>query len=140
MKFDLLYTRTAVARALQTTLKRIRRVRVFWNAVWVWVQGQRPKFFSKKLFYAAFVAFRRAGAENAEVRHVMEPGFEGYEVRCATSRDWHVVSPGTEEVWCDCPDYHRQIDTFGKGCCKHGYAVLNLLGYSSLREYVNAFG
>ncbi|MBD0269570.1 MAG: hypothetical protein ICV77_14905, partial [Cyanobacteria bacterium Co-bin8] len=25
---------------------------------------------------------------------------------------------------------------FGRGCCKHGYAVLNYLGFDSLRTYL----
>lgn len=39
-------------------------------------------------------------------------------------------------IHCECEDYKKQRSAFNTGCCKHGYALLNQLGFSSLAEYV----
>jgi hypothetical protein len=39
-------------------------------------------------------------------------------------------------IYCECEDYSNQRKAFNTGCCKHGYALLNQLGFSSLAEYV----
>lgn len=43
-------------------------------------------------------------------------------------------------VECRCRDYEKQQEliTGSRHCCKHGYAVLSYLGYSSLAEYLAA--
>lgn len=144
MKTDLFFNAANAARALSTAYRNIKRVWVFANAIWVWVAGKRPKFVSKRLFWAAFVNFRKAGAIGASVQPFCErlpdgDTVSGYEVRAAKGTEWHTVIPdGFGAINCDCEDYNRQIDTIGRGCCKHGYAVLNHLGFGSLREYVTA--
>jgi predicted nucleic acid-binding Zn finger protein len=41
-------------------------------------------------------------------------------------------------VFCECQDYQNQIDLLGRGCCKHGYAVLAQLGMASLSDYLES--
>lgn len=42
----------------------------------------------------------------------------------------------SDGIYCQCQDYANQRKAFSKGCCKHGYALLNELGFNSLAEYV----
>lgn len=42
----------------------------------------------------------------------------------------------TNAIYCECEDYKNQRAAFNTGCCKHGYALLNQLGFNSLAEYV----
>jgi hypothetical protein len=41
-------------------------------------------------------------------------------------------------VFCTCDDFNNQLEFWGRGCCKHGYAVLAHLGFGSLRDYMTA--
>jgi hypothetical protein len=41
-------------------------------------------------------------------------------------------------MYCTCDDFNNQLEFFGRGCCKHGYAVLNSLGCQSLEHYLAA--
>lgn len=41
------------------------------------------------------------------------------------------------KVECKCRDYQKQQEILSKGCCKHGYAVLQTLGFDSLSNYLN---
>ncbi|MGB5714490.1 MAG: SWIM zinc finger family protein, partial [Waterburya sp.] len=44
------------------------------------------------------------------------------------------ISSGIE---CKCRDFEKQQEILGKGCCKHGYKLLNHLGYNSLQSYLD---
>jgi|GEM_PF-6164447 len=39
-------------------------------------------------------------------------------------------------IHCECIDYQNQIKAFGKGCCKHGYALLKTYELSNLSQYI----
>ena len=59
-----------------------------------------------------------------------------YAIKNNQNRHYHLVETYDEEIYCDCKDYENQIEGFGKGCCKHGYAVLKLMGLTTLRDYI----
>jgi hypothetical protein len=44
------------------------------------------------------------------------------------------LTPVSTAIHCECVDYQNQVKAFGKGCCKHGYALLNSYGMTSLNE------
>jgi predicted nucleic acid-binding Zn finger protein len=48
---------------------------------------------------------------------------------------YRVVARG-DGVFCACDDFNNQLAFFGRGCCKHGYAVLGYLGLGSLADYL----
>ena len=129
----MLYTLTAASRILHTSFNRIKWVQVFHKVINVCVKGASPRFVSKKLFWNAFVAFRQESAKSVKVKRI---------------GDRHFQALGREEIYdleltqsalsCTCVDYKNQIDQLGKGCCKHGYAVLNTLGFTTLAQYIAA--
>lgn len=53
------------------------------------------------------------------------------------SHSYGVTSHGDRLV-CECQDYQNQVEAWGKGCCKHGYKVLNHLGFDKLADYIKA--
>jgi len=110
------------------------QLREFFNVIWVWVKGQRPTFISKAEMKVHFVEHRKAQAEGLEVTDWLRdpPRFT---VTNPESGSRHLVTCLPDRVVCDCEDYHWQLEFFGKGCCKHGYAALAYLGYDSLRDY-----
>ena len=48
----------------------------------------------------------------------------------------YTVVLSENKVACQCHDYRNQVSVMGKGVCKHGYAVLALLGYKGLKHYL----
>ncbi|MGF1570583.1 MAG: SWIM zinc finger family protein [Nodosilinea sp.] len=134
MGSTLLYSAAAVRRILGLSPSAPVQQREFFKVVWVWVKGQRPTFISKAQMKAHFVARRRAEARSLQV--VVDPQHPC----CATvinpaTGSQHRVTGEADRIACDCEDYHWQVQGFGRGCCKHGYAVLAHLGYDSLGDY-----
>lgn len=134
MKSDLLFNLSNAARALNVALKSIKKISVWFKVVWVQVEGRRPTLVSKKLFFTAFIAVRKAAAQGAKVEKL--PLVGGVRVTSEGSQESHFVKVTKKALICDCQDYKAQIQTFGKGCCKHGYAFLGSLGFSSLSDFV----
>ncbi len=89
-------------------------------------------FISKAMMKKAFVQFRKDGAKSLTVSYL-----QGNTYKVTGLRTHHVVTSPTA-MECDCEDYNQQVTSWGKGCCKHGYAVLGHLGYGSLSEYIAA--
>jgi hypothetical protein len=80
------------------------------------------------------VEHRKAQAEDLEVTDWLRdpPRFT---VTNPETESHHLVTCLPDRVVCNCEDYHWQIEFFGRGCCKHGYAALAYLGYDSLGDY-----
>ncbi len=103
--------------------------------IWVHARGQRPTFISKTELKAHFVERRKEEARSLEVTDwLRSPAC--YTVTNPQSRSKHQVMGHRDRLDCDCEDYRWQQQFFGRGCCKHGYAVLQYLGFDSLRDYV----
>lgn len=130
---SLIFTKSATARLLKIKPAQIVEYRVWAFVVWVHVKGQRPTMISKKAFYGGFVEFRREGGKALE-GSVIAHTKTSYTV--SGSRPYQVTA-GTK-IACTCEDYSQQIQAHGGGVCKHGYAVLGVMGYRSLAEYVEA--
>ena len=129
----MLYTMTAASRILKTSFNRIKWVQVFHKVINVCVKGSSPRFISKKLFWSAFVAFRQESAKNVKVKRIGERHFQAL-----GKEEIYDLELTPNLVTCTCVDYKNQIEQLGKGCCKHGYAVLATLGFSTLAEYIAA--
>jgi hypothetical protein len=133
---QLLYSTAATRRILNLPDNVPVRVQEFHRVIWVWVSGRRPTFISKAIYHQHFVDFRRQTAKPLLAYH---PSGDW--------QDWTVINPdkGTsyrvktcgDKITCTCEDYHNQVHFLGRGCCKHGYAVLATLGFSSLRDFLN---
>ncbi|MGJ3250290.1 MAG: hypothetical protein ACFE0J_04020 [Elainellaceae cyanobacterium] len=132
----LLYSAAAVRRMLDLSDSTPVQVREFFNAIWVWVKGTRPTFISKSDFKVHFVERRKA----ASVHLTITPWLYRrgrYTISNPRSGSSYVVDCFPDSLDCACEDYHWQQITFGKGCCKHGYAVLRHLEFDSLHDYVD---
>lgn len=83
----------------------------------------------------AFVSRRKARARALTVTPwLMTPGH--WTVRNETKGTTYDVVEYPTAIYCTCADYGNQLEAFGQGCCKHGYSVLNQLGFNSLSEYL----
>jgi hypothetical protein len=133
---DLLFSASAVRRILGLAASIAIRVKVWPYVIWVHVAGQRPTFISKQCFKRHFVTRRQAAAKALQVtRYAFDQ--QAFTVRNETKHSTYQVI-ANDTVSCECHDYQNQLSFLGKGCCKHGYAVLNHLGFKSLTDYVHA--
>ena len=113
------------------------QIRAFLNVLWVWVKGDRPTFISKAQLKRHFVERRQAAAQGLEVRNELCTPV-CYTVTDPQSGSHHRATEHAGWLACDCEDYYWQQRFIGRGCCKHGYAVLNYLGFDSLKSFVAA--
>jgi hypothetical protein len=132
---NILYSVSSVKRLLGLGDRILVKIQEFAKVVWVWVQGKRPTFISKKAFKQHFVDRRKAQAKGLTVTR---NGFNSsaYSVRNEARNTSYKVILGNSAIACECEDYRNQTEFFGRGVCKHGYAVLAQLGYSSLKDYL----
>lgn len=132
---QLLYSISAVRRMFGLGRTVAVRVRVWWRVVWVHIAGQRPRFVSKRDFHQHFVDQRKAAAEPMQVEQWPEvPKF--FTVENPKRSSSYPVTVAAIGPVCQCEDYRNQFHFIGKAVCKHGYAVLGTLGYSSLSEFM----
>jgi hypothetical protein len=93
----------------------------------------RPRFLSKKSFYLSFVEDRQARSRSITVT---KNAFADKVFTARNESNDHAYTVIVSDVVdCQCADYRAQIAFGGRGCCKHGYAVLRSLGFSSLSDW-----
>ena len=135
-QFNLLYSVSAVRRILGLSALVPVEIHEFASVIWVWVKGRRPTFISKAAFKVHFIEHRKAQARALLVtRHLYDQNF--FNVRNEAKNSVYTVEAQAKTLLCQCEDYRNQIQFLGQACCKHGYAVLNYLGFSSLRDYID---
>lgn len=135
--FNILYSTAAVRRLLGLQSSAQVQIREFFKVVWVWVKGKRPTFISKAVFKAHFADWRKAQSKGLKVTERLTMA-NHYTVRNLQKGTAYVVEKRPDGVFCTCDDLNNQLEFFGRGCCKHGYAVLAHLGFSSLKDYLDA--
>ena len=135
--FNLLFSAAAVRRLLGLRPSVKVEIRKFFKVIWVWVQGKRPTFISKRVFMNHFAEWRQSQSKGFKVTKRLDLA-NHYTVRNLQKDTAYVVEVRREGVFCTCEDLKNQLEFFGWGCCKHGYAVLAQLGFGSLRDYLNA--
>jgi len=129
---NFIYSRAAVARMLGIASQLIKKVEIWANCIFVIVQGRRPRFWKKASFRNHFVDHRKFEARYYEVAAKSDSKFEVW-----NSKSSYQLEALQTEIKCPCEDYNNQQRIFkGKGCCKHGYAVLHFLGFDRLSQYV----
>jgi hypothetical protein len=134
--FNIVYSVSALSRILGCVIGQITRFQVWGSIVWACVAGHRPRFFSKKLFQAHFAQWRKAQSAQLEAQPLSQPGF--FRVYNSQSASSYLCKVSTYGSMCACPDWANQYEFLGKGCCKHLYAALSYLGFSSLSDYLAA--
>lgn len=136
--FNLVYSASAVRRLLGVAAGVAVRIQKFAFVIWVHVQGQRPTFLSKVLFRFHFAEWRKAQARGLTATQWVDQATR-FTVRNENKGSAYVIDCSPSRLNCTCEDYKNQVEFIGRGCCKHGYAVLNKLGFSSLAKYVEAY-
>lgn len=132
---QLVYSVSA-ARRIFAIPKGVRvRIVKFWRVVWMWVAGHRPRFVSLSLFKAHF-AERRMRAAQALSAHQWADVPHWWTVRNPANNNSYPVVLAPAGPVCRCDDDRNQRHLLGKGICKHGYAVLQAMGYGSLSAYL----
>lgn len=129
---NFVFSRAAVARMLKIDRALVKKVEVWTNCVFVLVVGKRPRFWKKSDFQNHFVDYRKEQSTHYNAVQLINGEFQVWN---NTSR--YTLKGLPEKIQCTCEDYVNQQRIFkGKGCCKHGYAVLSVLGFNRLSEYV----
>ena len=127
-----IYSRAAVARMLGIASGLVGRIEVWANCIFVIVKGRRPRFWKKSSFTNHFANWRKFEAKHYEVAAKSDSIFEVW-----SNKSSYKLEAFQDRIQCPCEDYSNQQQIFkGKGCCKHGYAVLNFLGFDRLSEYI----
>jgi hypothetical protein len=134
--FNLVYSIAAVRRMVSDRFQVVR-IEKWWRVVLVVFKGCRPRFMSQQAFKNHFVQWRKLQAQALSVRQFQALR---YVVGNEAKRSAYLVECRSDAIECECDDYKNQIEFLGKGCCKHGYAVLSVLGFDSLQAYVKAHG
>ena len=133
---NLFFNLASVARIASTPIDSIDRFEVWESLIAVVFKkgwGLRPKFLSKKAFYSSFVEDRKARSRLIEV--TLNPfANRVYTARNTTSNHSYTVIV-SDAIECQCADYRSQVEFIGRGVCKHGYAVLDHLGFNSLSDW-----
>jgi hypothetical protein len=143
------YSISAAARILGVSVSAIAGFQVWTKVVWVWVKGCRPQFLSMEAFKQHFVERRRIESDSLQVFKSVMVG--GYIVRNEKKDSQYICTPYSDSqgdaysrIECSCEDFKNQVAFNPLGlsrrvaCCKHVYATLAHLGYTSLREYIIA--
>lgn len=130
----LIFNLASIARLSGKPEAAIDRFEVWEKVVFVvFSKGHgRPTFLSVQAFYKCFVKDRQERSKTIEV--TQNPFADRiYTARNPNGHTYAVILSDRAE--CQCRDYREQINFLGRGMCKHGYAVLNHLGFSSLTEW-----
>ena len=131
----IIFSKRAAQRILGTAIKLVKVVNravlvVYWQEdKWV------SQFFSRQLFLNHFAEWRRQKGRAVTIRR----GNVQDGIWVAEGKQDYLVIVKDDLMMCECEDFANQ-EQFGfkVSCCKHIYAVLGQLGYSSVRGYLGA--
>jgi hypothetical protein len=132
---NILFSAAAVKRLLGLGSDVQVKIREFFKVIWVWVKGKRPTFISKAKFTQHFVDRRKEQSKDIQALQHSDTNFTAFNLESGSR---YAVDVSKTAIACSCEDYRNQVQFFGRGCCKHGYAVLEYLGFNSLKDYLNA--
>lgn len=129
----IMYNVAATRRILNLAPTAQVKIQIWDKVVWVHVKGQRPTLISKKEYHSQFAQYRKQGAKMVKV--YFSNGF-----KAQGAKEVYDLTPNDTHIECGCQDFANQREVWGKGCCKHGYALLGMFGYATLQEYVVSKG
>jgi hypothetical protein len=135
---NLFFSKSSVSRVANVATNQIARFEVWDSVVFVvFVKGQklRPRFLSKKAFYADFVTSRQLAARQIKITKQLFSETKYTARNTVSDRTYELVLENDRAI-CECRDYRDQIEFVGRGVCKHGYALLNFLGCKTMAEYI----
>ena len=116
-KFSFAISKSAVSRILMVAKSKVRKVSEFFNAVWVWVQGQRPTFISKQAFIRDFRISRIDSSRDLQMVNLSTSKlFSKFTVYNPDSDSYYSVCEAEGEWSCTCDDI---VAHSKKIPCKH---------------------
>lgn len=117
---DLVYNFTNASKVLGVPITEIRKIEVWENCVYICGKGF-SKFVSKGKFLQQFVESRKERAKSIVVEKVSQNKYIAFNTE---NNNRYTVELLGGEIICSCKDYKKQVAEFGKGACKHIYAVI----------------
>lgn len=92
----------------------------------------------KQRYLQDFVAFRQQGAKEINIAKISSNNNDyRYRATNISNRNTYTLEVTITGIQCECEDYRQQREISEKSCCKHGYALLNHIGFNNLRDYLN---
>ena len=132
----LIYTRKGAARLLRIEYEAIEFVYVADDYVLVGLYNTSVKL-DKAEFKKLFVSDRKARSKSLTVTKHLNSSLN-YTVWNEDNGHRYPVNLTSNAVRCECADYKKQMEVLPKSCCKHGYALLGQLGFTSLADYIES--
>ena len=134
---DLLYSTSAAARILGINYQDIQKLQVSHEGILVKVIGKRLMIISKDIFKQHFVDWRKSRTDELiAVQDAKIPS--AWDVYNPHKETWHRLHCYSNQITCTCEDWENQMRLLPMQSCKHTYKILEILGFSSLRDYLNA--
>ena len=133
---DLLYSTSAAARILGINYQDIQKLEVTHDGILVKVMGKRLMIISKDIFKQHFVDWRKSRIDELiAVQDAKIPS--AWDVYNPHKETWHRLHCYSNQITCTCEDWENQKRLLPMACCKHTYKVLEILGFGSLRDYLD---
>lgn len=126
-----IYSITAAIKILGR--KDICKLEIWAHVIFIKFMNGQGRFMAKKDFWIEFHRSRKERAKDLVVNHY---GRDLYQVSSQSQVDPYFVSVG-DDIQCECMDFANQAKSkFKHPMCKHGWAVINYLGFNSLSAYI----
>jgi hypothetical protein len=132
---NLIYSKSAAARILGMDTESIKALEIWQKVVLIKIYHQKAQFISRKEFCQHFADWRKKESHALKATP-HQHNQELFNVDNPHKTTSYQVSLHVDELICNCQDWANQKELLSKACCKHCYSVLNYLGYSSLKEYL----
>lgn len=128
-----IYSITAAIKILGR--KDICKLEIWARVIFIKFSNGQTRFMAKKDFW---IEFHRSRKERAKDLTVGYYGRDLYQVSSQSQIDPYFVSVG-DDIQCECEDFANQVKSkFKHPICKHGWALLNHLGFNSLSAYIQS--
>jgi hypothetical protein len=129
-----IYSITAATKILN---RKVLKLEIWARVIFIKFTNGQARFMAKKDFWIEFHRSRKERAKQLTVSHY---GHDLYQVSSQSRLDPYFVSV-CDDIQCECVDYAEQVKAkFRYPICKHGWASLNYLGFSSLTAYIQSQG
>jgi hypothetical protein len=128
-----IYSITAAIKILKR--KDICKLEVWARVIFIKFNSGQARFVSKKDFWIEFHQSRKERSKDLIVGYY---GRDLYQVSSQSKLEPYFVSLG-DDIQCECADFANQVKSkFKHPMCKHGWALLNHLGFNSLTAYIQS--
>ena len=130
----MVYTKKAASVLLGIPAEQIKKMDLSNKEyVLISVKGSTTRIRVKRFYFTKkFVSDRKERATLLVAERNSDTTFTVHNLEKKTN---YSVYLAPNAVRCTCKDYQNQQDAGLNGACKHSYAVLNLMGLGSLKEY-----